>query len=227
MNILFQQNNIKVIRAFLIFIITLSALLITTMAFAQSPTTTSGGTGSISTSVTTDALQMLTNLSSSYPSITKLVYGFSYLLGLLFMFKSIWMFKQYGESRTQMSSQTSLRGPITLMCVAAVLLWLPSALHTLIMTAFGHEYVIGYSVPATNPLGQVGMYALIYLVQLVGLIAFIRGWVYLAQGAGGGQSQHTTGKALTHIIGGLLAVNIVELTNILWNSFGFTPPFST
>lgn len=212
----------KLVRYFLVFILSFFVLLFVNIASAQTTTPPS-----VSSGVTTDAIQMLTSLSSSYPNITRLIYGVSYLMGLLLMFKSIWMFKVYGESRTMMSQQTSLRGPITLMCVASVLLWLPSGLHTMIMTAFGHQYVLQYTVSPTNPLGQTGMYALIYLVQIVGLIAFIRGWVYLAQGAGGGQSQHSTGKALTHIIGGLLAVNIVEVTNILWNSFGFTPPFST
>lgn len=179
------------------------------------------------TGTTTDALQMLIHLSNSYPAITKLIYAASYIMGLGFMIKAIYSMKQYGEQRSMMSTQTSLKGPITLVVVAAVLLYLPSALHTMIMTGFGHEYILQYQTSPSNPLGQAGMYALVYLIQIVGLVSFIRGWVYLAQGASGGQGQHTTGKALTHIIGGLLAINIVELTNILWNSFGFQPPFST
>jgi intracellular multiplication protein IcmC len=179
------------------------------------------------TGTTTDALQMLIHLSNSYPNITKLIYGAAYLMGLIFMIRAVYMLKVYGEQRSMMSTQTNLRGPITLIVVAAVLMWLPSGLHMMIMTAFGHEYVLQYQTSPSNPLGQAGMYALVYLIQIVGLISFIRGWVYLAQGASGGQGQHTTGKALTHIIGGLLAINVVELTNILWNSFGFQPPFST
>lgn len=206
------HNNIKIV--FLVFVTFLGFIWCDSVFAQQSGTST-------------NALQMLINISQSYPNITKLVYGVSYLLGLAFMIKAVYMLKVYGEQRSMMSTQTSLKGPITLIVVASVLLWLPSSLHTLIMTAFGHENVLGYTVGASNPLGQAGTYALIYLVQLIGLISFIRGWVYLAQGASGGQGQHTTGKALTHIIGGLLAINVVELTNILWNSFGFTPPFST
>lgn len=222
---IYQLSHSKIKNIFVI-ITTLILLFCGNYVFAQATATTGNGTG-ISTGVTTDALQMLINLSNSYPQITELIYAASYIMGLLFMVRAIYMFKVYGEQRSMMSTQTSLRGPITLMVVAAMLLWLPSGLHTMIMTAFGHEYVLQYQVSPTNPLGQAGMYALIYLVQIIGLVSFIRGWVYLAQGATGGQGQHTTGKALTHIIGGLLAINIVELTNILWNSFGFTPPFST
>lgn len=192
-------------------------------------TTTGGGStggSTVSSGTSVDALQMLINISNSYPQITKLIYAVSYLLGLAFMVRAIYWLKEYGEQRTMMSSQTSLKGPITLFIIASVLLWLPSGLHTFIMTAFGHENVLGYT-GSIGGLGTVGTYALIYLVQIIGLISFIRGWVYLAQGAKGGQGQHTTGKALTHIIGGLLAINVVEFTNILWTTFGFTPPFST
>ncbi len=205
-------NKIKNIFKILLAIV---GLLSCSSVFAQTTTTA------------TDALQMLINLSNSYPAITELIYATSYLMGLLFMIRAVYGLKVYGEQRSMMSTQTTLRGPITLIVVASILLWLPSGLHMMIMTAFGHEYVLQYQVSPSNPLGQAGMYALIYLIQIVGLVSFIRGWVYLAQGSSGGQGQHTTGKALTHIIGGLLAINIVEFMNILWNSFGFTPPFST
>lgn len=208
-----QFETIK--KALITLLIGLCGLLFVDVAYAQQ------------TGTTLDAIQMLINLSNTYPSLTRLVYAASYLMGLAMMIKAIYAFKVYGETRTMMSQQTTIKTPIILVVVASVLLWLPSGLHTLIETAFGHEYVLQYTVSPSNPLGQAGTNALIYLIQLVGLISFIRGWVYLAQGAGGGQSQHTTGKALTHIIGGLFAVNVVEFTNILWSTFGFTPPFNT
>ncbi len=211
---LLDKSNSKIKNVLIIFV-TLFGLICCNSVFAQQ------------TGTSTSALDMLINLSQSYPAVTKLIYGVSYLMGLLFMVEAVYKLKVYGEQRSMMSAQTSLRGPITLIVVAAVLLWLPSSLHTFIMTAFGHQNVLQWQSSPSNPLGQAGTYALIYLVQLIGLVSFIRGWVYLAQGAQGGQGQHTTGKALTHIIGGLLAINVVELTNILWNSFGFSPPFST
>ena len=63
------------------------------------------------------------------------------------------------------------------------------------------------------------MTALLGLVQVMGVIAFIRGWVLLGHAGEQNAQQGMFGKGLTHIIGGILAINIVGTKDLIWNTF--------
>lgn len=179
---------------------------------------TAGGGG-------TDALQMLVNLSKTYPALWKMITGLSYLIGFSLAMRSIYHLKIYGELRTMMSTQTSLKTPVTLMLVAVVLMFIPTAFKMLNLTAFGYGSPLSYE-DVSSTMNPVMLKAVAGIVQLVGLIAFIRGWMHLVGHVQQSGGQHTLGKALTHIIGGLLAINIIGVTDIFWNTFGFSSPFT-
>jgi intracellular multiplication protein IcmC len=59
------------------------------------------------------------------------------------------------------------------------------------------------------------------LIQIVGLIAFIRGWLILVKTATG-QQGGGIGKGITHIIGGVLALNIVGTQQVINASLGIS-----
>lgn len=167
-----------------------------------------------------DLQTMLINLSSTYPNLWRMATAIAYVMGFSFAMGAIYKLKVYGEARTMMSSHASLKGPIVYLVVAAALIFSPAAYQTLLLTTFGD--------PNTTPLSwggsikgwsQAGTEAMLGLIQVVGVIAFIRGWVLMARTAEQAQPG-TFGKAMTHIIGGLLAINIVGTKDILWNSLG-------
>ena len=83
-------------------------------------------------------------------------------------------------------------------------------------------------VPVRPGLGSVtkeGLTGVLWFVRLVGYIAFIRGWLLLNQ-AGQGKDG-SIGRALTHLGGGVAAINIDITATILMNTFapGATPLF--
>ena len=60
--------------------------------------------------------------------------------------------------------------------------------------------------------------ACIMIIQLIGTIAFIRGLVILTHlGERGGQ-QGAFGKAMSHIVGGILAIDINDFMQAIWNT---------
>jgi hypothetical protein len=61
--------------------------------------------------------------------------------------------------------------------------------------------------------------AVLAFIQIIGAIAFLRGWMIL-KGAVEGSSQDTIPKGITHIIGGVLAINIDRTLKIIDNTFG-------
>jgi len=50
---------------------------------------------------------------------------------------------------------------------------------------------------------------IVMFIQLVGLIAFVRGWFILSHAGGQGAQQGTFSKGLIHIVGGIIAINFI------------------
>jgi len=168
-----------------------------------------------------DALQMLTNLSRAYPDIWRLLTAACYIIGFAFAMRGVYYLKAYGEMRTMMASSTSLKTPVAFFIVAAVLIYIPTGFKVISQTVFGYSSPLAYS-DVTSGMNPVVLHAITGLISIIGLIAFIRGWLILVANAEHPGGQATLGKALTHIIGGLLAMNVLGVVDIIWNTFGFT-----
>ncbi len=167
--------------------------------------------------------EVLVNLARSMPAIQKLVTGASYLLGIMIAMKAVYTLKIYGESKTMMSSHGNMKEPFIYFLVAAFLLYLPTGLGIVLSTTFGDNSILSYSSGGvlTNMFGgsQIG-FAIVSIIQTIGLIAFVRGWHLVAKSASGQNHQASIGKAMTHIFGGIFAINIVETVNIIYNTLG-------
>lgn len=171
-----------------------------------------------------DSANMLIALSSSYPGIRQFITGGAVLMGMAFAVRGIYYLKIYGDARTMMSSQSNLKVPVTYLLIAAVLLFLPSTFDVVMTTAFGTPNItpLSYNAKSMGSLSLQATNAILGFVQIMGLISFIRGWAIIAKAAQGGSQGVTTGKGLTHIIGGILAINIVGTKNALWATLGLS-----
>jgi len=53
-------------------------------------------------------------------------------------------------------------------------------------------------------------------IQIIGLVAFVRGWMMIAKSASqGGHQQGGFGKGMMHVFGGVMAINIVSTLNVI------------
>ncbi len=167
---------------------------------------------------------MLANLAQVVPQLGDLVKGVMFFAGLLLIFRAIYAFKQYGELRTMMSVNADLKAPIIYLLVGAALLFYPSMAIFSLNTIYGSKgYELVAYVPNPHWTDQTNQMVkdLATILRLIGYIAFFRGWLILTQLAGQATQPGTFGKALTHIIGGILLVNIFGTWNILKNTLGF------
>lgn len=168
-----------------------------------------------------DVSQMLINLGESIDPIYRMVTGGAYLLGILFAFKALYQLKIYGELRTMMSSQTSLKEPLSYLLVAGIFIYLPTGFQMVMMSTFGYDNPLAYSSWPSEGGIDLSPTAVVVLriVQLVGVIAFVRGWILMAKssGQGGGGA---FGKGLVHVLGGVAAMNIVGAAVIVSNTLG-------
>lgn len=171
-------------------------------------------------------VNVLKNIAANVQPIQKLVTGAAYVMGLLFAFKALYCLKVYGEARTMMASNATAKEPLMYLFVAAVFLVSPKAVSVLLASTFGSTNILEYA-PMNNkfqPLYEVFGYGsdaiqpMMMIIQTLGYIAFIRGWVLVARSSSQGQQPGGVGKGLMHVFGGILAINIVSTLQIVNNT---------
>lgn len=178
--------------------------------------------GDIACWITAQA-DIITNIAKNVAPIEKLITGGAYLMGIGFAMKALHSLKQHGESKSAMSQNSTMKEPLLYLLVAAVFIYFPTALSTLMNTTFGYSNILAYTALDTsnqslNTLfgsgSEVGE-SLAEIIQTIGLIAFIRGWTLIAKSASQGQPPGGTSKGLIHVFGGILAMNIVGTLQVL------------
>lgn len=166
---------------------------------------------------TISAQSMLVQFAQSVPQLMRLVTAIAYVLGMIFIIRGVIKLKHFGESRTMMSHEHHLSVPITYIVIGSMLLYLPSAVQVGMSTFWTDPNPYGY----TEQTDQWGDFINIcfMVVQLIGVISFIRGLVILSH-LGGHGHQGGFHKGLTHIIGGILCINIYQFVQVILATFG-------
>lgn len=165
---------------------------------------------------------ILTNIAHSLIPVQRLITGGAYLVGIGFAVKALFTLKTHGEQKSSMSSNSTLKEPILYFIVSAVFIYFPTAFEMLMNTTFGYSTVLSYSTGTamSDWLGSesdIGR-ALTIIIQTIGLYAFVKGWMMIAKSSSTGQPPNGTGKGLTHVFGGILAVNIVGTIEMINNT---------
>ncbi|MFN3234533.1 MAG: type IV secretion protein IcmC [Gammaproteobacteria bacterium] len=156
---------------------------------------------------------MIINLADSMPDILAMVTGAAYIIGMMSIIRGVYQLKIYGDLRTMMSSQTSFFPPLVMLVTGGLLLYFPSALEIGLTTVFGYDSPLTYNTSGTNEDQIIG--ALVIILQVIGVISFIRGLMMLQKIGQQGGGQGVVGRGLLHIVGGLLAINIYGFWQIL------------
>lgn len=172
-----------------------------------------------------EQVNILLNIANDIVPLQNLITGLAYLIGISFMVKALYSLKVYGEARSMMSSNSSIKEPAIYILIGALLIYTPTAVEIMMNTTFGYGTILSYA-----PIGGDTWFStifgadteiqkpLILIIQIIGLYAFVRGWVLIARAASQGQPPGGTGKGLVHVFGGILAMNIVGTIQIINNT---------
>jgi intracellular multiplication protein IcmC len=170
-----------------------------------------------------DQAQILANLANNLIPVEKLITGSAYVMGIVFAFKAIYSLKALGESRSAMSSNGSLKEPLVYIFVASIFIYFPTAVGVFLKSSFGDSNILQYApIDSSNSTidtlfgsgSSVGL-PLTILIRSIGLVAFVRGWILIARSASQGSQPGGTGKGIMHVIGGILAINIVGTLEVI------------
>jgi intracellular multiplication protein IcmC len=164
------------------------------------------------------AQEMLVNIAEQVPDLMRLVTALTYVMGFYFIFYGILKLKQYGESRTMMSHEHSLKGPLILLTIGAMLLYFPTTVQMGLSTFWSEPNPYGY-LNDTDEWSQ--FLSVCYLIiQFIGTVAFIRGLLILSHLSGQGGQPGSFGRGMTHIIGGVLCINIYQFVQVIMSTLG-------
>ena len=164
---------------------------------------------------------MVQNFSKTAPAFMQLITAFAYVMGMAFIFKGIVECKHFGEMRTAMSQEHSIKSPLIYLGVGAALLYLPSTVQVGLTTFWDVPTPYAYLSDTKDPWYQL-VDSLVMIIQLIGTIAVIRGLIILSHlGKGGGQ-QGGLGRAVTHMIAGIFCINIYQFVQAVLYTLGLS-----
>lgn len=162
---------------------------------------------------------MFSNFTSSALAITELIKYSAYIIGLFLIVGAISKFmKQAGDSRQDTGG---LRAPLVMFFCGVSIFALTSTVNIALTTmSLGSgpgnilSSSVGSGLDASASNAIKGVFA---FVQMLGYIAFIRGWLFLVD-YGNGKQDGTMSRGLVHIFGGVAAINLLATVKILANT---------
>jgi len=165
------------------------------------------------------AQSILQKIGQQVPNFTLLVTAVGYVVGMFFVITGVIRMKHLGESRTMMSREHSAVPPLIYIAVGAALLYLPSSVWVGMNTFWTSASPYAYTENTDTWSTYINV--CFEIVQLIGVIAFIRGLIILSKlGEHGGGQQGQFGKGLTHIIGGIFCINIYQFIQMISYTIG-------
>ncbi|TAK74365.1 MAG: hypothetical protein EPO11_07015 [Gammaproteobacteria bacterium] len=160
---------------------------------------------------------MLVTLAAQIPQLMSMVTAIAYVLGFYMVIMGIVGLKHAGEMRSMMSQEHSLKGPVILLAIGALLIYLPTSVNVGMSTFWTDPNPYGYSEYSDEWSQFINVCYLI--VQFIGTIAFIRGLIVLSHTADRG-AHGSFSRGLTYIIGGVLCINIYQTVQVIFATFG-------
>ncbi len=162
---------------------------------------------------------MFTSFTASSKALTTLVKYTSYIIGLFLIISGVFKFSQLG-SNPQMSPKV----PITMFLAGTGVFALTGTINIVQETMAmgsgpGDMLATAGGSGSLAAMTAAGITGVLYFIRLLGYVAFVRGWLFINQ-AGQGK-EGVLSRGLTHLFGGVAAINIQLTAQILAKSFGW------
>lgn len=165
-------------------------------------------------------ITMFANLGGSLPPILKMVFGLSYVIGGYYVVVALRRLWKMGQGDPHVHSESVFMG----LAIAGCLIAAPTAIGADIGTFFATTTPspLQYTGPGGTEM-TTAVKAIVLFIQIVGVIAVIRGFMILRSVAHG-NSRDTVSKGMTHVLGGAFAANVVGAALMLGATVGMTLP---
>ncbi|MDD2748725.1 MAG: hypothetical protein PHX24_01440 [Acidithiobacillus sp.] len=163
---------------------------------------------------------MFAHLGGSLPPVLKMVFGLAYVIGGAYIFIALRRLWKLGTGDPHVHTESIVMG----MAIGGCLIAAPTAVGADLGTFFATTTpsVLQYTGPGGANMAAAAK-AIVLFIQIVGVIAIIRGFMIL-RAVSHGNTRDTTAKGMTHIAGGAMAANVVSAALILATTVGMSLP---
>ena len=145
-----------------------------------------------------------------------------YIVGFALSMSAIYRLKKFGHRTAFMHVEAGIIGPACQFFIGVALMFTPRLIK-----------IINYSIWENPDFESINSYPqntsfsvldtikpMVQVIQVIGMFAFLRGFILLSRSAQHGSQPGMASKGVVHIVGGILAMNIVATVNIVVNSLG-------
>lgn len=170
-----------------------------------------------------DMAQVFSNIGMQVDPIMNFLVVLCYVVGVGLSVSAVMKLKKYGTRTAFMSVEMSMVGPLIQFVIGVALFYSPTFISSLNLTIFsssGVEYELSYTSSTVDY--DTYVEPVLGVIQIIGMIAFIRGWVMLSKATNPGQQPGAISKGITHVVGGLLAVNIRTFITVVYQTLGLS-----
>lgn len=164
------------------------------------------------------AEDMVKNIAATVPELMLFVTAFSYVMGFFLVFNGMMHLKKFAEQRTMMSGDHKWSVPLLSLFAGAALIYLPSAVQSGMTTFWLDPKPYAYDLNNGEEWNTF-ISACFQIIQLVGVIAFIRGLLVVTH-LGGHGGQATFGKALALMVSGVFCIDMYDFITAVFNTLG-------
>lgn len=160
------------------------------------------------------------NVVDGLSGASEFMLGLFYITGIAFIFTGVNKLKKLGHRTAFMNVDSGVTGPLIMLFLGAMLIFFPSFLEVLSQSVFGTAEIdeLAYAESGDKLIDKIG--PMVVVIQFIGLIAILRGFLILTKVTGQGAQPGTISKGFIHIIGGVMSVHIVKTIEIMVNTFG-------
>ena len=172
---------------------------------------------------TTSFSSLFTNLNDSLDEVWQMLIAICYLTGFALTLGAIYKLKKFGERTAFMHNSKGLIAPSAAFFIGINLMFAPAYLKVWNATLFGYSDVQSTLAWEQENAGidwADALAPMIGTIQVIGLIAFLRGWLLVTKSTAEQPQPGAVSKGFIHIVGGVLAINITGTLDIISNTFG-------
>lgn len=175
---------------------------------------------------TTNIYTVLSTLNDNLEKFDQLLFAVMYIMGILFCFLAMSKLRRMAAKNAfQGGGEGNASGPVIQFFVGIFFLYSPTMLQIASVSLFDdNQYILAYSSSSSS--GSLSdIYTNMYiLIQTIGLVVLIRGFLMLNRVAQGQQSAQggSYTKAMMFVFVAILAINIDITTSVFLATLGLS-----
>lgn len=173
---------------------------------------------------------VLESVADKMGDVADLLSSIATVVGVAFIFGGVFKLKHMADMRNMMQGQADIVKAIILIMVGGFFIWMPYLLEVITYTLFRDNIATlqsKYAIAVDEGSELRRFYeSLVIILQVIGMISFLRG-LFVFAGMAKGQSQPGTfAKGMTHIIAGVFLVNITAFLGMFRDTLAIGADFS-